>query len=159
MIPKSESQPTRREGIINEGYDKQRLAAGYRKIGQEALEIADILDSGMYADGNTNPLEMLDGALSGLTDRELDTAGLVALGFLNKEIARWQFVTEQTVKFHLTNVYRKTGVTNRTALSRLLYGVGFLDWAKQVTGDGYAGRELLEGTKKALAELENNTIS
>jgi Bacterial regulatory proteins, luxR family len=27
-------------------------------------------------------------------------------------------VTEQTVKFHLTNVYRKLGLTNRTAAAR-----------------------------------------
>ena len=53
----------------------------------------------------------------GLTPRELEILRLVASGASNGVIARQLWVTEQTVKFHLSNVYRKLGVANRTAAS------------------------------------------
>jgi DNA-binding NarL/FixJ family response regulator len=53
-----------------------------------------------------------------LTSRELEVLQLVAGGSTNGEIARKLWVTEQTVKFHLSNVYRKLDVGNRTEASR-----------------------------------------
>ena len=38
-------------------------------------------------------------------------------GAANSHIARQLWVTEQTVKFHLSNIYRKLGVANRTEAS------------------------------------------
>jgi DNA-binding NarL/FixJ family response regulator len=52
-----------------------------------------------------------------LTPRELEILRLVAEGASNAGIARRLWVTEQTVKFHLSNVYRKLGVANRTEAS------------------------------------------
>jgi DNA-binding NarL/FixJ family response regulator len=54
----------------------------------------------------------------GLTRRELEILRLVAEGHSNSQLARMLWVTEQTVKFHLSNVYRKLGVSNRTEASR-----------------------------------------
>jgi two-component system response regulator DevR len=54
----------------------------------------------------------------GLTRRELEILKLVAEGHSNAALARMLWVTEQTVKFHLSNVYRKLDVTNRTEASR-----------------------------------------
>jgi DNA-binding NarL/FixJ family response regulator len=53
-----------------------------------------------------------------LTLREKEILGLVAEGATNGQIARSLWVTEQTVKFHLSNTYRKLGVANRTEASR-----------------------------------------
>jgi len=53
-----------------------------------------------------------------LTGRELEILGYVAVGHTNSSIARTLWVTEQTVKFHLSNIYRKLGVANRTEASR-----------------------------------------
>jgi DNA-binding NarL/FixJ family response regulator len=53
-----------------------------------------------------------------LTTRELEILGLAAQGYTNGRIARELWVTEQTVKFHLSNTYRKLGVANRTEASR-----------------------------------------
>jgi DNA-binding CsgD family transcriptional regulator len=58
---------------------------------------------------------------SKLTKRELEILRLVAEGGSNAEIARGLWVTEQTVKFHLANVYRKIGVANRTEAARFAY--------------------------------------
>ena len=61
----------------------------------------------------------------GLTRRELEILRLVAEGHSNAQLARMLWVTEQTVKFHLSNVYRKLEVSNRTEASRWaqLHGV------------------------------------
>ena len=53
-----------------------------------------------------------------LTRRELEILRLVAEGYSNAELARMLWVTEQTVKFHLSNTYRKLNVANRTEASR-----------------------------------------
>ncbi len=57
----------------------------------------------------------------GLTERELSILRLVAEGLSNLDIASKLYVTEQTVKFHLSNIYRKLGVGNRTEATRYAY--------------------------------------
>jgi DNA-binding NarL/FixJ family response regulator len=61
-----------------------------------------------------------------LTGREVEILKLVAAGFTNGDIARRLWVTEQTVKFHLRNVYRKLNVTNRTQASHIAYVKGLV---------------------------------
>lgn len=51
---------------------------------------------------------------SSLTDRELEILRLVASGATNAVIAGQLWITQQTVKFHVSNIYRKLGVANRT---------------------------------------------
>jgi DNA-binding NarL/FixJ family response regulator len=53
-----------------------------------------------------------------LTKREREILQLVAEGYSNAQLARMLWVTEQTVKFHLSNVYRKLNVSNRTEAAR-----------------------------------------
>jgi DNA-binding NarL/FixJ family response regulator len=53
-----------------------------------------------------------------LTPRELDVLRAAAEGHSNAQIGRQLWVTEQTVKFHLSNIYRKMGVSNRTEAMR-----------------------------------------
>ena len=53
-----------------------------------------------------------------LTRRETEILRLVAEGKSNTEVARILWIQEQTVKFHLSNIYRKLRVTNRTAAAR-----------------------------------------
>jgi DNA-binding NarL/FixJ family response regulator len=53
-----------------------------------------------------------------LTRREVQVLQLLAEGRSNAEIARALWITPQTVKFHLSNIYRKLGVANRTEASR-----------------------------------------
>jgi DNA-binding NarL/FixJ family response regulator len=58
------------------------------------------------------------GESSLLTRREREILELVAEGHSNAQMARMLWVTEQTIKFHLSNVYRKLDVANRTEASR-----------------------------------------
>jgi len=55
---------------------------------------------------------------AGLTRREIEILQLVAEGYSNAQLAKMLWVTEQTVKFHLSNIYRKLDVANRTEASR-----------------------------------------
>jgi DNA-binding NarL/FixJ family response regulator len=67
-----------------------------------------------------------DGPAVPLTSREVEILGLVAAGLTNSEVARALWVTEQTVKFHLRNIYRKLGVANRTEASHFAHVNGLV---------------------------------
>jgi len=58
------------------------------------------------------------GETVGLTNREVEILRLAADGYSNSRLAQMLCVTDQTVKFHLSNIYRKLGVANRTEASR-----------------------------------------
>jgi DNA-binding NarL/FixJ family response regulator len=62
----------------------------------------------------------------GLTKREIEILRLTAEGYSNSQLARMLWVTEQTVKFHLSNIYRKLDVANRTEASRWAQRNGLL---------------------------------
>lgn len=49
-----------------------------------------------------------------LTGRELEVIACIAKGFSNQDIAQALFVSEKTVKNHLTNIFRKLNVNDRT---------------------------------------------
>jgi DNA-binding NarL/FixJ family response regulator len=66
-------------------------------------------------------------AAHGLTERELTIIRAVARGLTNRAIARELWVTEQTVKFHLTNIYRKLGARNRTEAARAAFRLGVVE--------------------------------
>jgi len=88
---------------------------------RDAVQADDFIAIGFPVDANKNEMR------SGLTERELSILEAVARGLSNDEIAKELWVTEQTVKFHLTNIYRKLGAKNRTEATRLAYQLGLVD--------------------------------
>ena len=52
-----------------------------------------------------------------LTKKELEVIGLITRGKTNSEIAEDLCVTESTVRFHLTNIFSKLGLKNRTQVA------------------------------------------
>jgi DNA-binding NarL/FixJ family response regulator len=58
---------------------------------------------------------------AGLTERETSILKALARGLSNDAIGKELWVAEQTVKFHLTNIYRKLGVSNRTEATRYAF--------------------------------------
>lgn len=49
-----------------------------------------------------------------LSDRELEVLDLIAKGHLNKEIAKILYISEKTVKNHISNIFKKLNVSDRT---------------------------------------------
>ena len=56
-----------------------------------------------------------------LTKREIEIVKLICKGYRNKEIEKNLSITDQTVKKHLTSLYKKAGVTDRLQLA--LYAI------------------------------------
>ncbi|MFE2484136.1 response regulator [Streptomyces mirabilis] len=61
-----------------------------------------------------------------LSAREREVLALVAKGTSNREIARVLFISEATVKTHLTHLYAKLGVNDRAAAMAVAYDRGIL---------------------------------
>jgi DNA-binding NarL/FixJ family response regulator len=133
LVRKARERLPRVKAIVLSDYEDREhidaaLAAGavayvLKKAHPEDLAsaIRQAFDSSVYlADGRTTvapPLQVLEES-PGLTRREFEILKLVAEGHSNAELARKLWVTEQTVKFHLSNIYRKLDVANRTEASR-----------------------------------------
>ena len=64
---------------------------------------------------------------TGLSKRELSILEALQSGGSNREIGASLFLAEQTVKFHLTNIYRKLSVSTRTEALRRAYADGLLE--------------------------------
>ena len=64
---------------------------------------------------------------AGLTERELEILRAVGEGRSNREIGKQLWLAEQTVKFHLTNIYRKLGVSRRTEAILRAYEQGLVE--------------------------------
>jgi DNA-binding NarL/FixJ family response regulator len=73
---------------------------------------------------------------AGLTEREIEILRFVARGQSNKLIAKELWVTEQTVKFHLSNVYRKLSISNRTEAARWAFSKGLHEHSHDLTNVG-----------------------
>ena len=66
-----------------------------------------------------------------LTPRESQVLSLVSTGSQNKEVARILGISECTVERHLTRIYQKIGVSNRTEASIWFIGKSTIDTTAQ----------------------------
>ena len=93
-----------------------------------ASTIRQALDGNVFSTaGLPEPSEPIGAKAAGLTDREVTILRSLARGRSNEEIAKELWVAQQTVKFHLTNIYRKLGVKNRTEATRYAYQQGLVE--------------------------------
>jgi DNA-binding NarL/FixJ family response regulator len=88
------------------------LHLAIRQAFEPSVYLATNFQSSAVEPVDTSPVDF------GLTRRELEILQLVAEGHSNAHLARMLWVTEQTVKFHLSNIYRKLDVANRTEAGR-----------------------------------------
>jgi DNA-binding NarL/FixJ family response regulator len=92
--------------------DQDDLMAGIRQAFEASIYLANSAAA-------SSPREPEVAAESPeLTRREFEILQLVAEGHSNSQLAKMLWVTEQTVKFHLSNIYRKLDLANRTEASR-----------------------------------------
>jgi DNA-binding NarL/FixJ family response regulator len=88
------------------------VAAGQYWVGRDT--VSDLVETLSRLQSAT---ALAGGNKFGLTRRELDALALVVAGFTNKDIAAKLGISEDTVKHHLTNLFDKTGVSNRLELA------------------------------------------
>jgi len=62
------------------------------------------------------PLDLEAARITSLTNREREIISLVSQGLKNQQIADRLFISEGTVRNHLTAIYEKLGVTDRFGL-------------------------------------------
>jgi len=91
------------------------LASAIRQAFEQSIYLAT---QGGFEPAQPRQAVEAQAASHDLTRRELEILCLVAEGHSNSQLARMLWVTEQTVKFHLSNIYRKLSVANRTEASR-----------------------------------------
>ena len=84
--------------------------------GRVAADLSDL--------AQTNAMASSNGSSEVLTSRERDVIKLVSQGSTNRQIAEKLVVTENTVKVHLRNIYRKLDVQNRHQLTALAHQSG-----------------------------------
>jgi DNA-binding NarL/FixJ family response regulator len=103
----------------------QAGARGYLLKGASRMEIFDAIRTVHSGDSLLQPVvtsrlldhmsrEQASPEPEPLTPRELEVLGLLALGLTNREIAGRLFITERTVKFHVSSLMHKLGAENRT---------------------------------------------
>jgi DNA-binding NarL/FixJ family response regulator len=98
--------------FITKRIDPRDLPAALR----QALEptLFRPMEQTRLIDGQATPVE--------LTEREIDVLNALTDGLSNKAISKRLWLSEQTVKFHLTSIYRKLGVSSRTEAIAMAYG-------------------------------------
>jgi DNA-binding NarL/FixJ family response regulator len=110
----------------------RRGASAYVVKGVSPLDLASALRQAIQGTVFNVLGAPQDGAMAeetGLTKREIDMLKALARGLSNHAIGKEMWVTEQTVKFHLRNIYRKLGVTSRTEAARYAYEHGLAESA------------------------------
>lgn len=131
VVVADETDPQQIEAAFATGADvycvktaeKEDLASAIRQAFRRSIYMANLGRPGAPAASHPERAT----AAQTLTRRELEILQLVAEGHSNSQLARMLWVTEQTVKFHLSNIYRKLDVANRTEASRWAQIHGLLD--------------------------------
>ena len=109
------------DGYVVKSINPLDLPSTIRQVVEGAVHLRGAATGGTGGDGAHDPAPRPSSGIDVLTEREVTILRLVAEGLSNLDIANRLFVTEQTVKFHLSNIYRKLGVGNRTEATRFAY--------------------------------------
>jgi two-component system nitrate/nitrite response regulator NarL len=138
LLDRLQAQYPKTKVVVLSGVDDPELAAEALRRGANAFlgkrvdpaEIAPVVRQVFEGEPVTESLGRSAGAAEaaadefGLTAREREILEQVATGRSNKQIAGEFWLSEQTIKYHLTNVYRKLGVGSRTEAARFAYEHG-----------------------------------
>jgi DNA-binding NarL/FixJ family response regulator len=100
------------KSFIAKQVDPRDLASALRLAAQGAVH---------QSMGDEDVAQDEEARRAGLTRSEQRVLEALSRGLSNKEIAQELWLTQQTVKFHLTNIYRRLGVSNRTEAVRHAY--------------------------------------
>jgi len=105
-------------GAISINATKDELVAAVTALGEGLWVVASGFGRSLMRISNKDDSLGGDTLIDPLTDREREVIQLTAQGLANKQIALFLNISEHTVKFHLSSIYAKLGVSSRTEAIR-----------------------------------------
>ena len=105
-------------GVLSLDASPEELSAAVRALGEGLWAGSPALLGNLLERQSVSMLEAGDPIVDPLTAREHEVLQLAAEGLANKQIALSLSISEHTVKFHLSSLYAKLGVTSRTEAVR-----------------------------------------
>jgi len=102
---------------IGKRINPQDLASAVRQVHDGVVYHSSTLPG----EDAARPAATETAAAASLTERERTMLEAISRGLSTKAISRELWISEKTVKFHLTNIYRKLGVHNRTGAMRYAF--------------------------------------
>jgi len=112
-------------GIVQKKTPTEMLLKSIRKVHSGEIWLDWMTTAEVMRKFGSNKGVLVSNAARGrevsLSNREREIVALVAQGFKNKEMAEKMFISEQTVKNHLHNIFEKLGVSDRLELA--LYAI------------------------------------
>lgn len=107
-------------GYILKGVGSSSLAEILNGVAAGEKYVSPTLSAQLLSD-LIRPEKRKADILAGLSDREVGILTLVAEGLSNKEVAKRLALQEKTVKHHMTRVFAKLNVRNRTEAALLMH--------------------------------------
>ncbi|MFN8380802.1 MAG: response regulator transcription factor [Anaerolineales bacterium] len=105
-------------GVLSAEATQDELVAGVRAVGEGLWVGAPGLVEGLMRLPRAGESSGEDSLIEPLTAREKEVLQLMAQGLANKQIALSLSISEHTVKFHLSSLYAKLGISSRTEAVR-----------------------------------------
>jgi DNA-binding NarL/FixJ family response regulator len=105
-------------GVLSLDASSEELAAALRALAEGLWVGSPVLMQNLLERHALPEMEDAEVVADPLTEREHEVLQLVAEGLANKQIALSLNISEHTVKFHLSSLYAKLGVTSRTEAVR-----------------------------------------
>lgn len=102
------------EGYVLKDADVSSLVKAIQKVVQGEVYIHPTLSGILVREYKRKDKNMEDVIGNNLTKREFEVIRLISRGYNNKEIAMELFISEKTVKNHVSNIFKKIKVTDRT---------------------------------------------
>jgi DNA-binding NarL/FixJ family response regulator len=116
------------QGYLLKGAPREELFNAIRVVSGGGSLLQPVVASRLL-ERITAPEGGADDGHEALTEREQDVLRLLAEGKPNKEIAAELFISQRTVKFHVSAILSKLGAGNRTEAVRLAVQRGLVRWS------------------------------
>lgn len=102
------------EGYVLKDADVSSLVKAIQKVVSGDIYIHPTLSNVLVKAYKRKDEEEEEELIAGLTRREYEVISLISKGFNNKEIGQELYISEKTVKNHVSNIFKKINVNDRT---------------------------------------------
>ncbi|AEY66377.1 response regulator transcription factor [Clostridium sp. BNL1100] len=103
------------EGYVLKDAESSVLIEAIRSVYRDQTYIQPNMTGELVKEFNRVTLYEQDKSIvNNLTNREVEVLKLIAEGMINKEIAKTLYISEKTVKNHISNIFKKLDVNDRT---------------------------------------------